>query len=65
MSGRIYAQNEVFSSWIDTKVAPEEYGELRTVCIRNRQSKNLDAELICYFEPVLARRQDYFAHPAF
>ena len=65
MSGRIYARNELFNSWVDTKVAPEEYGELRTVCVKNNQCKNLDAELICYFEPVLARRQDYFAHPAF
>jgi len=65
LSGRIYARNEVFNSWVETKVAPEQYGELRTVCIKNNQNRNLDAELICYFEPVLARKQDYFAHPAF
>ena len=65
MSGRIFAQNDSFTSWVDTKVAPEHYGELRTVCIKNNQNKNMEAELVCYFEPVLARKQDYFAHPAF
>jgi len=65
MSGKIYAQNNLFSCWVDTKAAPERNGELRTVCVKNNQSKSLEAELVCYFEPVLARKQDYFAHPAF
>ena len=65
MSGRIYAQNETFSSWVDTKVAPEENGELRTVCIKNNQTKNLDAELICYLEPVLAESRTTLPTPRF
>ncbi|MBQ1351219.1 MAG: hypothetical protein IIY71_00660 [Oscillospiraceae bacterium] len=44
-------------------VPQEGAGELREVTIESRTKG--DWELICYFEPVLARRADYQAHPAF
>jgi cyclic beta-1,2-glucan synthetase len=38
-------------------------GELREVTVKS--AAKADWELICYFEPVLAKRADYEAHPAF
>lgn len=61
----IKSRRDSFSSCVKTVVSPEHQGELRSVNIKNEQSKNIEAELICYFEPVLAPKADFFAHPAF
>ncbi len=63
--GEIRSKRRDFISCVSVRVAPEESGELRTVSIRNLQNKTMEAELVCYFEPVLAKRNDYYAHPAF
>ena len=55
------------SGGLDTSVAvmvPQgDAGELRTVEISSDALR--EAELICYFEPVLSRKSDYESHPAF
>ena len=63
--GEIYAKRQDFSSCVNVRVSPNQNGELRTVIIKNTQNKTMEAELVCYFEPVLAKRNDYYAHPAF
>ncbi len=63
--GEIYAKRDEFVSCMNVKVSPDCQGELRSIRIGNRLSKSLEAELVCYFEPVMASRADYYAHPAF
>ena len=50
---------------IGVSVPADELGEVRRITVMNRGESTLPCELICYFEPVLARPADYFAHPAF
>jgi len=40
-------------------------GEVRSVQLSWEGRQSLEGELFCYLEPVLARRRDYDAHPAF
>jgi cyclic beta-1,2-glucan synthetase len=62
-----YCRNDAKSGSVSTSVTvsvPEnEAGELRTVEIISSVSR--EAELVCYFEPVLSRLSDYESHPAF
>ena len=44
-------------------VPSDEAGELRELALSSTVSRDL--ELICYFEPVLSRLNDYTSHPAF
>lgn len=49
-----------------TLMAPErENGEIREVELSWEGEAALRGELVCYLEPVLARLEDYLAHPAF
>jgi cyclic beta-1,2-glucan synthetase len=57
------ARSGSISTSVTVSVPESEGGELRTVEIISAVQR--DAELVCYFEPVLARLSDYEAHPAF
>jgi cyclic beta-1,2-glucan synthetase len=60
---RIDAKSGSIQSSVTVSVPEDEAGELRTVEIVSSVSR--DAELVCYFEPVLSRQSDYESHPAF
>ena len=60
---RINAKSGSIHSSVTVSVPENEAGELRTVEIVSSVSR--DAELVCYFEPVLSRLSDYESHPAF
>lgn len=47
------------------QVPDRENGSLRTLTLDWQGEGPLCGELVCYLEPVLARREDYLAHPAF
>ena len=53
------------SAVLRAEVCPEDPGEVRTARLTWRGSGRLAGELLCYLEPVLSRRADYDAHPAF
>lgn len=54
-----------YASVLTLQVSEEENGELREVTLRWNGAGERTVELVCYLEPVLARREDYEAHPAF
>lgn len=54
-----------FTAMISLRVPEQESGELWETEVRWQGEYDLDGELVCYFEPVLARLADYRAHPAF
>jgi cyclic beta-1,2-glucan synthetase len=60
---KITAKSGSLSTSVTTSVPETEGGELRTVEIMSAVAR--EAELVCYFEPVLARASDYESHPAF
>ncbi|SHH48939.1 cyclic beta-1,2-glucan synthetase [Sporobacter termitidis DSM 10068] len=60
---KISAKSGSLSTSVTASVPENEAGELRTVEVLSTVQR--EAELICYFEPVLARQSDYDAHPAF
>jgi cyclic beta-1,2-glucan synthetase len=60
---RINAKSGHIKSSMTVSVPEGEAGELRTVEISSETQR--EAELICYFEPVLSRQSDYDSHPAF
>ncbi len=49
----------------ETRVCENDNAEQRAVTVSNFSTESEELELICYFEPVLARKQDFEAHPAF
>jgi cyclic beta-1,2-glucan synthetase len=53
--GEIFAKREEFVSCMNVKVSPDHQGELRSIRINNNLNKSMEAELICYFEPVIAK----------
>lgn len=55
----------LYASILTLQVSEEENGELREVTLRWNGAGERTVELVCYLEPVLARREDYEAHPAF
>ncbi len=50
---------------IDITVASNEPVEIRRITLENLGSDEEFVELTGYFEPVLARKEQYYAHPAF
>ncbi len=60
---RIDAKSGNLCASVSVSVPEAEAGELRVVELTS--SVRRDVELVCYFEPVLARLSDYIAHPAF
>ena len=50
-------------SIVTAYVPDSEAGEARTVELVS--DKDMDIEILCFFEPVLARNNDYLSHPAF
>jgi cyclic beta-1,2-glucan synthetase len=60
---RIDAKSGSISSSVTVCIPEDEAGELRVVELLSTVHR--EAELICYFEPVLARQSDYDSHPAF
>ncbi|NLA86560.1 MAG: hypothetical protein GX847_04605, partial [Clostridiales bacterium] len=60
---RINTKSGSIHSSVTVSVPENEAGELRTVEIVSSVPR--EAELVCYFEPVLSRRSDYESHPAF
>jgi cyclic beta-1,2-glucan synthetase len=60
---RIDAKSGFVRSSVTVSVPENEAGELRTVEIISSVAR--EAELLCYFEPVLSRLSDYESHPAF
>ncbi|MCL2402179.1 MAG: hypothetical protein FWC90_06000, partial [Oscillospiraceae bacterium] len=60
---RITAKKGGIDSAVTVTVPEGDSGELRTLEITSHTLK--DAELVCYFEPVLSRKADFDAHPAF
>jgi cyclic beta-1,2-glucan synthetase len=60
---RIDAKSGSLSSSMTVCVPEDEAGEIRVIEISSGVPR--EAELICYFEPVLAQQSDYDAHPAF
>ncbi len=63
--GEICARREEFVSYMNVMVSPELHGELRSIRLINKLNRSLEAELVCYFEPVMASKADHYAHPAF
>ena len=59
------AETQGLQAEIDLRVPDNEMGEWRSVTLKNTDDRPRVFTLACYFEPVLARRQDYEAHPAF
>jgi cyclic beta-1,2-glucan synthetase len=60
---RVDAKSGNLGASVTVSVPEDEAGELRVVELTS--SVRRDVELICYFEPVLARLSDYASHPAF
>ncbi len=54
-----------FTIKMTLRVPERENGELREVELCWQGERPFAGELVCYFEPVLARLPDYKAHPAF
>ncbi len=61
--GRINAKSGSIHSSVTVSVPENDAGELRTIEIIS--SVQREAELVCFFEPVLAHQSDYESHPAF
>ncbi len=61
--GIISARKGTVISSVEITVPQSEAGELRSVDLVSGSGGQ--AELVCYFEPILARLADYKAHPAF
>ncbi|MDD4715370.1 MAG: glucoamylase family protein [Oscillospiraceae bacterium] len=61
----ITAKWEEFSSEVQIRLPENGTGELREVELLYSGVGRREVELVCYFEPVLARRADFEAHPAF
>lgn len=61
--GIIIASSGSLRAETSVSVPENESGELREIEITS--SVHQEAELICYFEPVLSRLSDYNSHPAF
>ena len=59
----IIAKTGGLNASITVTVPQGDAGELRTVEISSDALR--EAELVCYFEPVLSRKSDYDSHPAF
>lgn len=59
------AKWEGYASETTLRVSGREDGELRLVTLRYTGEERQEVELVCYLEPVLARLEDYEAHPAF
>jgi cyclic beta-1,2-glucan synthetase len=64
-AARISAKGPPYALSLETRVPDGEDGELREVEIECFGEAEREAELLCYFEPVLSRREDFEAHPAF
>lgn len=60
---RIGAKTGNLNASMTVSVPENEAGELRVIEVVS--SVQRDAELVCYFEPVLASSSDYESHPAF
>lgn len=65
-SGAAWSLERGRLSFAQTLRVPEgENAQLREITLRWRGEAPLRGELVCYLEPVLAKRVDYLAHPAF
>ncbi len=62
--GRIKAKKGNITATLTVSVPPSAAGEMRTVEISGPLEMS-GCSVICAFEPVLQRRADYLAHPAF
>jgi len=60
-----YAKTKELETGMMTSVHKRFNCEQRQFIIKNRSAKKLDAELLIYFEPCLARQADDAAHPSF
>ncbi|MEL4105895.1 glucoamylase family protein [Oscillospiraceae bacterium WX1] len=60
---RLTAKTASLHSSVTVTVPENEAGEKRVVEVLSSAAR--DMELVCYFEPILARQSDYEAHPAF
>ncbi len=60
---RIDAKSGNLSASMTISVPEDEAGELRIIEITSEVKR--DVELVCLFEPILARESDYASHPAF
>lgn len=58
-------ESEGLSGALTLRVPDNEMGELRVMELKNTSAVTKKLTLACYFEPVLARRRDFEAHPAF
>lgn len=58
-------RSERFLSELTVCVPGDENAELRVIRLTNTGAERLEGEIVCYFEPVLQREEDYRAHPAF
>lgn len=62
---RLFSRQDEIESALVISVPQDNLGEIRRVSIKNNGDASMPCELVCYFEPVLERPGDYFAHPAF
>lgn len=62
---RLFAKRPDIESTVSILVPSDELGEMRRVTLTNTGETSVPCDLVCYFEPVLERPVDYFAHPAF
>ncbi|MDR3207147.1 MAG: hypothetical protein LBT60_02330 [Oscillospiraceae bacterium] len=64
-AARWRAEGRGLSCALELRVPDNEMGERRVVTLKNTSDRPKTLTLVCYFEPVLARRRDFDAHPAF
>lgn len=57
--------NENIKSNIETIISPDEPVEIRKLTLENLGNSEEILEIVSYFEPVLSKKQQDYAHPAF
>ncbi len=62
---RLFTAAEGLECCVETAVARSAAGERRSLRFTNLMGRPVSGVLLCAFEPVLAVRQDYEAHPAY
>ncbi|MGE4483528.1 MAG: glucoamylase family protein [Oscillospiraceae bacterium] len=63
--GKISTELDAVHASVTVTVPSDETGEYRYVEFSYSGENETEAELICFFEPVLCKKQEFEAHPAF
>ncbi len=62
---KLISEGYGLKSVLECRVPHDENSEIREVVLTNNNNMEVEIELACYFEPILANQGDYEAHPAY